>query len=65
HEFEDGPGTGAPLLTATPYWFECRVTDTVARGDHTVYVAQVIEAGVRDETSTPLLLRDTGMNYGG
>lgn len=65
HGFEDGPGTGAPLLTATPYWFECRVTDTVARGDHTVYVAQVIEAGVRDETSTPLLLRDTGMNYGG
>jgi len=26
YAFEDGPETGAPLLTDTPYWFECRVT---------------------------------------
>jgi len=65
HGFEAGPETGAPLLTETAYWFECRVTDTVARGDHTVYVAEVVNAGVRDESVTPLVLRDTGMNYGG
>jgi flavin reductase (DIM6/NTAB) family NADH-FMN oxidoreductase RutF len=65
HAFEAGPETGAPLLLATPYWFECRVTDTVARGDHTVFVAEVVNAGVRDASVTPLLLRDTGMNYGG
>ena len=65
HAFEDGPETGAPLLVDTPYWFECRVTDTVARGDHTVYVAEVVNAGVRNAEAVPLLLRDTGMNYGG
>ena len=65
HPFEAGPVTGSPLLTETPYWFECRVTDTVARGDHTIFVGQVVSAGVRDEGSAPLLLRDTGMNYGG
>ncbi len=65
HRFEPGPETGSPLLVDTPYWFECRVADTVARGDHTVFVAEVINAGVRDSESTPLLLRDTGMNYGG
>jgi len=64
-EFELGPETGAPLITACPWWFECRVTDTVARGDHTVFVAEVVNAGVRDESKTPLLLRSTGMNYGG
>ncbi|MCB1269748.1 MAG: flavin reductase family protein, partial [Microthrixaceae bacterium] len=53
------------LITDCSYWFECRVTDTVARGDHTVYVAEVVDAGVRDENVTPLLLRSTGMNYGG
>ena len=63
--FEPGPATGSPLITACPYWFECRVTDTVARGDHTVFVAEVVEAGVRDESATPLVLRSTGMNYGG
>jgi flavin reductase (DIM6/NTAB) family NADH-FMN oxidoreductase RutF len=65
HRFEPGPATGSPLIAATPYWFECRVTDTVARGDHTVFVAEVVEAGVRDAAAVPLLLRSTGMNYGG
>lgn len=65
YAFTDGPETGAPLLTDTPYWFECRVTDTVGRGDHTVYVAEVVNAGVRNAEAVPLLLRDTGMNYGG
>ncbi len=65
HRFEPGPSTGSPLLVELPYWFEARVTDTVTRGDHTVYVAEVVDAGVRDESATPLLLRSTGMNYGG
>ena len=63
--FEPGPETGAPILVDLPYWFEARVTDSVRRGDHTVFVAEVVSAGVRDESATPLLLRATGMNYGG
>jgi flavin reductase (DIM6/NTAB) family NADH-FMN oxidoreductase RutF len=65
YRFERGPQTGAPLLVDLPYWFEARVTDTLARGDHTVFVAEVVDAGVRDDSVTPLLLRSTGMNYGG
>jgi len=63
--FTPGAATGAPLLEVAPYWFECRVTDTVARGDHTVFVAEVVGAGVRDAARPPLTLRATGMNYGG
>ncbi|KAA0236038.1 MAG: FMN reductase (NADH) RutF [Acidimicrobiales bacterium] len=65
HEFEPGPATGSPLLLETPYWFEARVLDSVKIGDHSVFVGEVIEAGVRDGSAQPLLLRDTGMNYGG
>lgn len=65
YTFERGPQTGCPLLVDLPYWFEARVTDTICRGDHTVIVAEVVEAGVRDASVTPLLLRSTGMNYGG
>ena len=65
HDFEDGAETGAPIITACPWWFEARVTDVIERGDHTVFVAEVVNAGVRNEAATPLLLRSTGMNYGG
>jgi len=63
--YEDGPSTGSPLLVDLPYWWEATVTDTVARGDHTVFVAEVVNAGVRDGEAAPLNLRATGMNYGG
>jgi flavin reductase (DIM6/NTAB) family NADH-FMN oxidoreductase RutF len=65
YRYEPGPETGSPLIVDLPYWFECRVTDTVKGGDHTVFVAEVLSAGVRDDSVVPLLLRDTGMNYGG
>jgi flavin reductase (DIM6/NTAB) family NADH-FMN oxidoreductase RutF len=65
YAFEPGPETGCPLFVDLAYWFECRVTDSVERGDHSVFVAEVVGAGVRDESVMPLVLRDTGMNYGG
>jgi len=65
HRFERGVATDAPILEEAPYWFECRVTDTVKRGDHSVFVAEVVGAGVRDASRPPLNLRVTGMNYGG
>lgn len=65
--FEPGPETGAPLITACPWWFECSVVRTVELGDHFVVIGQVVNAGVRDgaDGRSPLLLRSTGMNYGG
>lgn len=63
--FEPGPLTGAPLLLDAPAWFECKITDIVKRGDHTVVVAEVVEAGVRDPDAKPMALRDTTWHYGG
>ncbi len=65
YTFEPGPQTGAPLLTDLPAWFEARVTDAVRRGDHTVFVAEVINAGLRDPAAKPLEMWDTGWFYGG
>jgi flavin reductase (DIM6/NTAB) family NADH-FMN oxidoreductase RutF len=65
YRYEPGPVTGAPLLVDLPAWFEARVTDRVERGDHTVFVAEVVSAGVRDAAAKPLLLSDTPWNYGG
>jgi flavin reductase (DIM6/NTAB) family NADH-FMN oxidoreductase RutF len=65
YAFEPGPQTGAPLLIDLPAWFEARVRDVVKRGDHTVFVAEVIEAGLRDPQAKPLEMWDTGWFYGG
>ena len=65
YAFEIGTETGAPLLLDLPAWFEVRVTDAVKRGDHTVFVAEVVNVGLRDEEVDPMVLRDTGWSYGG
>ena len=62
--FENGPATGAPLLTATPAWWECRLVAEVAKGDHTTFIGEVVEAGVRTQDQT-ILMRDHNLNYGG
>jgi flavin reductase (DIM6/NTAB) family NADH-FMN oxidoreductase RutF len=65
YTFEPGPATGAPIFLDAPAWFECRVTDMLKRGDHTVVVAQVVEAGVRQAAAQTMALRDTAWHYGG
>lgn len=65
YEFEEAPGTGAPLIKAAPAWFECRVVGRVGKGDHTVFVGEVVGAGVRREGAKPLVMWETGWYYGG
>jgi flavin reductase (DIM6/NTAB) family NADH-FMN oxidoreductase RutF len=63
YRIEERPN-GIPLLVDPPAWFECRVVNELGGGDHTVFLAEVIDAGVRRDAE-PLTLRDTGFFYGG
>jgi flavin reductase (DIM6/NTAB) family NADH-FMN oxidoreductase RutF len=63
YEIEPG-ATGAPVLADVPAWFECRVVEEIRRGDHTIFIGEVVAAGVRRDEE-PLTLRDTGFSYGG
>lgn len=65
YAFEPGPETGAPVLLDAPAWFEARVVHTYKGGDHTVVVAEVVSAGVRDADAKGLVLADVGWTYGG
>ncbi len=67
------PGTtGAPILETTPAFLECRLVDSVERGDHSVFVGEVVEVGLakspdgRADDAT-LWLKELGANvfYGG
>ncbi len=63
-EFYQGEATGCPIIKEALGYLECKVVGSVKQGDHTVFVGEVIGAGEHRE-GTPLLLEDTGWNYGG
>lgn len=65
HAFESGLETGAPILSDLPGWLELKVVQIFQPGDHTLYLTQVVGAGMRDASATPLLLPETGWSYGG
>lgn len=63
---------GAPILEKLPAFVECALVDTIERGDHSIFVGEVKDAGVSEQPSgrpddLTLILRDLGdkIFYGG
>jgi flavin reductase (DIM6/NTAB) family NADH-FMN oxidoreductase RutF len=46
---------GLPILESAIAYVGCEVETIIPAGDHTVYVARVVEAGTRDDPGWPLL----------
>jgi flavin reductase (DIM6/NTAB) family NADH-FMN oxidoreductase RutF len=63
-EFYEGEKTGCPIIKDSLGYVECQVVGTVEKGDHTVYVAEVIGSGIHREGNA-LTLESTGWQYGG
>lgn len=59
-----GPATGSPILEEGLGWVECRVTEESGAGDHILYIAEVVEAGLNRE-GAPLTLKEAGFKYFG
>jgi flavin reductase (DIM6/NTAB) family NADH-FMN oxidoreductase RutF len=64
--------TGAPILESTPAFLECRLVDSLEGGDHSVFVGEVVNAGVTTKPEgrpdeVTLWLQDLGdkVFYGG
>ena len=64
--------TGAPILEKTPAFVECKLVESFERGDHSIMIGEVVDAGVsqppaaRPDDAT-LWLKDLGEKtfYGG
>jgi len=59
-------------LERTPAFVECRLVESVERGDHSVFVGEVVEAGLAGQVEgraddATLWLKELGANvfYGG
>lgn len=64
--------TGSPIFENMPAFVECRLIETVEKGDHSVFVGEVINAGIKEEPhgradEAVLWLKDLGekIYYGG
>lgn len=56
--------TGCPIITDSLGYVECTVVGALEQGDHTVFLGEVVAAGIHRD-GDPLLLESTGWNYGG
>jgi len=59
-----GEATGCPIVKDSLGYVECKVVGTVEHGDHTVFVGEVIGAGLHRDGEI-LDLASTGWSYGG
>ena len=57
--------TGVPVLAQAAAWLECQVRRALDAGDHTLFVGEVVDCSVPDESAPLLRVEDTRLNYGG
>ncbi|MCC6502771.1 MAG: flavin reductase [Deltaproteobacteria bacterium] len=47
--------TGSPILKDCLAWLDCRVVSSHEAGDHTIFIGEVLDGGVRRENGVPLI----------
>ncbi len=57
--------TGAPIFEDAIAWLECEVRDATDYGTHTLFVGEVVDAGITDDEGRAAAMSDTRMKYGG
>jgi len=57
--------TGAPVFTEAVAWLDCEVRQALDLGTHTLFVGEVVDAGLPDPDARAAAISDTRMKYGG
>jgi flavin reductase (DIM6/NTAB) family NADH-FMN oxidoreductase RutF len=57
--------TGAPVFDEAIAWMDCAVRQAIDFGTHTLFVGEIISAGINDDATRPASMSDTRMKYGG
>jgi flavin reductase (DIM6/NTAB) family NADH-FMN oxidoreductase RutF len=60
------PGrTGAPIFAEAIAWLDCAVKQSLDLGTHTLFVGEVVDAGLPQPDERAAAVADTRMKYGG
>jgi len=57
--------TGAPVFDDALAWVDCALRQQLDLGTHTLFVGEVVDAGINDDEARPASMNDTRMKYGG
>jgi flavin reductase (DIM6/NTAB) family NADH-FMN oxidoreductase RutF len=57
--------TGAPVFDEAIAWMDCEVRQSHDLGTHTLFIGEVVAAGINDDEARPASMTDTRMKYGG
>jgi flavin reductase (DIM6/NTAB) family NADH-FMN oxidoreductase RutF len=57
--------TGVPVFEEAIAWMECEVRSSVDYGTHTLFVGEIVAAGINDDEQRAAAMSDTRMKYGG
>ncbi len=57
--------TGAPVFVDAAAWMDCEVRHSVNLGTHTLFMGELVAAGINDDEVRLASMSDTRMKYGG
>lgn len=57
--------TGAPVFVDSAAWMDCEVRHSVNLGTHTLFMGELVAAGINDDDVRLASMSDTRMKYGG
>jgi len=65
--YAEAPVTGSPFVASAIAYVDCSVRETLECGSHTLFVGEVVDAGLAGapEGAEVLRMEDTRMSYGG
>ena len=59
------PVSKTPVLAEAIGWVECRAVASLPSGDHTLFLGEIVGAGVENADGQPLTLAEAGFKYAG
>jgi flavin reductase (DIM6/NTAB) family NADH-FMN oxidoreductase RutF len=57
--------TGAPVFEEAIAWMDCEVRHELDLGSHTLFVGELVDAGIANDEARAASMDDTRMKYGG
>ena len=57
--------TGAPVFTEAIAWLDCEVRQSHDLGTHTLFIGELVDAGINDDEQRAAAMSDTRMKDGG